>query len=51
MTFLHHVVCPAPIRQTEYDSIWDLIEAQLGEELKPTNGGPEVQLVYVRALY
>jgi len=32
--------------KTQYDSIWDLIEAQLDQQLKSTKGDTEVQLIY-----
>eukprot|EP00038_Savillea_parva_P006524 m.164326 g.164326 ORF g.164326 m.164326 type:complete len:175 (-) comp12406_c0_seq1:1313-1837(-) len=32
--------------KTEYDSIWDLIEAQLDQKLTSTSGSHEVQLIY-----
>ena len=32
--------------KTEYPSIWDLIEAQLDQQLKSTKGDAEVQLIY-----
>lgn len=32
--------------KSEYDSVWDLIEAQLDQKLKSTKGDAEVQLIY-----
>lgn len=32
--------------KTEYTTIWDLIEAQLDQQLKSTKGDAEVQLIY-----
>jgi hypothetical protein len=39
------ILAHTAISQSEYDSIWDLIESQLDQKLKSTSGVHEVQLM------